>query len=103
LLNVYAYRELKCVDTTSVASSLKALVIPLSVGLLSGTAGYYVLKNNYANFLPLDGTHFDDGTGGGGSSSSGNNQPHCSAPDDENQMVCDAYQNGKKITSVPVT
>jgi hypothetical protein len=102
-LNVFAYRELKCVDTTSVATSLKALGLPLSVGLLSGTIGYYVLKNNYANFLPLDGTHFDDGTGGGNTPATGNNQPHCSAPDDENQMVCDAYQNGKKITSVPVT
>ena len=103
-LNLYAYRELKCVDTTSIATSLKALGLPLSVGLLSGTIGYYVLKNNYANFLPLDGTHFDDGTGGSSSSpATGNNQPHCSAPDDDNQMVCDAYQNGKKITSVPVT
>jgi hypothetical protein len=60
LLNVYSYRELKCIDTTSVTASLKAVILPLAVGLLSGTGGYYVLKNNYADFLPLDGTHFDD-------------------------------------------
>lgn len=103
LLNVYAYRELKCIDSSSIAASFKALALPLAVGLLSGTTGYYVMKNNYANFLPLDGTHFDDGTGGTSSSSAtGNNQAHCNAPNDDGQMVCEAYQNGKKITSVPV-
>lgn len=104
LLNVYAYRELKCIDSSSIAATFKALALPLAVGLLSGTTGYYVMKNNYANFLPLDGTHFDDGTG---SSSSGpasrNNQAHCNAPNDDGQMVCEAYQNGKKISSVAVT
>jgi len=101
LLNVYAYREVKCIDTSTVSATIKALVLPLTVGLLSGTTGYYVLKNNYANFLPLDGTHFDDGTGNTPTPSG--NQPHCSAPNDQDQMVCDAYQNGKRITSVPVT
>jgi len=101
LLNIYAYRELKCVDSSSVAATLKALALPLAVGLLSGTTGYYVMKNHYANFLPLDGTHFDDGTGSSGGG--GSKQAHCNAPDDDGQMVCEAYQNGKKITSVPVT
>ena len=101
LLNIYAYRELKCVDTTSVTASLKALALPLAVGLLSGTTGYYVLKNNYADFLPLDGTHFDDGAGGGQPASS-SQQAHCNAPNDEGQMVCEAYQDGKRITTVPV-
>jgi hypothetical protein len=102
MLNVYAYRELKCIDSTSISATFKALALPLAVGLLSGTTGYYVMKNHYANFLPLDGTHFDDGTGGGGGGGSGSKQAHCNAPDDDGQMVCDAYQNGKKITSVPV-
>jgi hypothetical protein len=102
MLNVYAYRELKCVDSSSIAATFKALALPLAVGLLSGTTGYYVMKNNYANFLPLDGTHFDDGTGSSSGSGSGNNQAHCNAPNDDGEMVCDAYQNGKKITSVPV-
>ena len=100
MLNVYAYRELKCIDSSSIAASFKALALPLAVGLLSGTTGYYVMKNNYANFLPLDGTHFDDGTG---STPGGSKQAHCNAPNDDGQMVCEAYQNGKKITSVPVT
>jgi len=101
MLNVYAYRELKCIDSTSISATFKALALPLAVGLLSGTTGYYVMKNHYANFLPLDGTHFDDGTGGTGGGG-GSKQAHCNAPDDDGQMVCDAYQNGKKITSVPV-
>jgi hypothetical protein len=100
LLNVYSYRELKCVDTTSVTASLKALVLPLAVGLLSGTGGYYVLKNNYADFLPLDGTHFDDGTGGGTTPSPANrNQAHCEAPNDHGEMVCEAYRDGKRVSS----
>ena len=105
LLNVYAYRELKCIDSSSVSATFKALALPLAVGLLSGTTGYYVMKNNYANFLPLDGTHFDDGTGSssGSAGGSGSKQAHCNAPNDDGQMVCEAYQNGKKITSVPVT
>ena len=104
LLNVYAYRELKCIDSSSISATFKALALPLAVGLLSGTTGYYVMKNNYANFLPLDGTHFDDGTGGSSSGpASRNNQAHCNAPNDDGQMVCEAYQNGKKIGSVPVT
>jgi hypothetical protein len=104
LLNVYAYRELKCIDSSSIAATFKALALPLAVGLLSGTTGYYVMKNHYADFLPLDGTHFDDGTGDSSSGpASRSNQAHCNAPNDDGQMVCEAYQNGKKITSVPVT
>ena len=104
LLNVYAYRELKCIDSSSISATFKALALPLAVGLLSGTTGYYVMKNHYADFLPLDGTHFDDGTEGSSSGpASRSNQAHCNAPNDDGQMVCEAYQNGKKITSVPVT
>jgi len=100
LLNVYSYRELKCIDATSVTASLKALVLPLAVGLLSGTGGYYVLKNNYADFLPLDGTHFDDGTGGGTTPSPANrNQAHCEAPNDQGEMVCEAYRDGKRVNA----
>lgn len=103
MLNVYAYRELKCIDSSSISATFKALALPLAVGLLSGTTGYYVMKNNYANFLPLDGTHFDDGTEDSSGPASRNNQAHCNAPNDDGQMVCEAYQNGKKISSVPVT
>ncbi len=100
LLNVYAYRELKCVDTTTVTASLKAVILPLAIGLLSGTGGYYVLKNNYADFLPLDGTHFDDGTEGGTTPSPANrNQAHCQAPNDQGEMVCEAYRDGKRVNA----
>jgi hypothetical protein len=98
LLNVYSYRELKCIDTTSVTASLKALVLPLAVGLLSGTGGYYVLKNNYADFLPLDGTHFDDGTETTPSPAN-RNQAHCQAPNDQGEMVCEAYRDGKRVNA----
>lgn len=98
LLNVYAYRELKCVDTTTVTASLKAVILPLAVGLLSGTGGYYVLKNNYADFLPLDGTHFDDGTETTPSPAN-RNQAHCQAPNDQGEMVCEAYRDGKRVNA----
>ena len=98
-LNIYAYRELKCVDTTSVTTSMKSLLLPLGVGLLSGTTAYFVMKNNYANFLPLDGTHFDDGTGHDSSNNAPRgDQPHCSAPSDDGAMVCEAYRDGKRVT-----
>ena len=98
-LNVYAYRELKCVNTTSVTASLKSIALPLGVGLLSGTTAYFVMKNNYANFLPLDGTHFDDGTGNDSSNNAPRgDQPHCSAPSDDGAMVCEAYRDGKRVT-----
>jgi hypothetical protein len=98
LLNVYAYRELKCVDTTTVTASLKAVILPLAIGLLSGTGGYYVLKNNYADFLPLDGTHFDDGTDTTPSPAN-RNQAHCQAPNDQGEMVCEAYRDGKRVNA----
>jgi hypothetical protein len=98
-LNVYAYRELKCVNTTSMSASFKSLALPLGVGLLSGTTAYFVMKNNYANFLPLDGTHFDDGTGHDSSNNAPRgDQPHCSAPSDDGAMVCEAYRDGKRVT-----
>jgi hypothetical protein len=98
-LNVYAYRELKCVNTTSVTASLKSIALPLTVGLLSGTTAYFVMKNNYANFLPLDGTHFDDGTGSDPSNNAPRgDRPHCSAPSDDGAMVCEAYRDGKRVT-----
>ena len=98
-LNVYAYRELKCVNTTSVTASLKSIVLPLTVGLGSGTIAYFVMKNNYANFLPLDGTHFDDGTGSDSSNNAPRgNQPHCGAVTDDGAMVCEAYRDGKRVT-----
>jgi len=98
-LNVYAYRELKCVNTTSVSASFKSLALPLTVGLLSGTTAYFVMKNNYANFLPLDGTHFDDGTGHDSSNNAPRgDQPHCGAVTDDGAMVCEAYRNGKRVT-----
>lgn len=94
-LNVYAYKEL-CGGVT-----MTKLAVPLGVGLITGAGGYFLLSSNFANFLPLDGTKFDDGTSEG--SAPGKNTPHCSAPNEEDQMVCDAYQNGRKITSVPVS
>ena len=98
-LNVYAYRELKCVNTTSLTASLKSLALPLTVGLGSGTIAYYVMKSSYANFLPLDGTHFDDGTGHDSSNNAPRgDQPHCSAPSDDGAMVCEAYRDGKRVT-----
>lgn len=98
-LNVFAYRELKCVDASSWGATLKALALPLAVGLASGGIGYSVLKSHYANFLPLDGEHFDS-TAPAASANVSPSQAHCDAPNDQDQMVCDAYQNGKRITTV---
>ena len=99
-LNVFAYREFKCVPTDTLGASMKALALPLIVGSAAGAGGYFVLKNNFANFLPLDGEKFDDGSaGGGGGGGNSGSQSHCSAPNSDDQMVCDLYKDGKRVIS----
>ena len=96
LFNVYAYREFGCFQDPSVMGILKSSIMPLVVGFTVGGTAYGVLKSKYVDFLPLDGQVLDTS----GASAPSENMPSCSEPNDDNQMVCDAYQDGKRITSV---
>lgn len=99
LFNIYAYREFGCFQDPSMMGILKSSVMPLVVGFTVGGTAYGFLKSKYVDFLPLDGQVLDAGVSGG-SIASDNNKPSCSEPNDDNQMVCEAYQDGKRITSV---
>ena len=101
LFNIYAYREFGCFQDPSMMGIVKSSVFPLVTGFTIGGIGYGVLKSRYVDFLPLDGQVLDTGAAtGSGSSIASDNNPSCSAPNDDNQMVCEAYQDGKRITSV---
>jgi hypothetical protein len=101
LFNIYAYREFGCFQDPSIMGILKSSALPLITGFTVGGIGYSVLKSRYIDFLPLDGQVLDTGAPTNGPSSvPSDNSPSCSVPNDDNQMVCDAYQDGKRITSV---
>lgn len=101
LFNIYAYREFGCFQDPSMMGIVKSSVFPLVTGFTIGGIGYSVLKSKYIDFLPLDGQILDTGAATDGPSSvPSDNKPSCSAPNDDNQMVCEAYQDGKRITSV---
>lgn len=101
LFNIYAYREFGCFQDPSMMGIVKSSVFPLVTGFTIGGIGYSVLKSKYVDFLPLDGQVLDTGAATDGPSSvPSDHKPSCSAPNDDNQMVCDAYQDGKRITSV---
>lgn len=102
LFNVYAYREFSCFHDPSVMGILKSSALPLSVGLAVGGIGYSVLHSKFVDFLPLDGQVLDTGaaSSSGTSSVANGGKASCSAPNSEDQMVCEAYQDGKRITSV---
>ena len=94
-LNLYAYKEAKCVSDTTIIGLLRGIALPTVIGLASGGIAYGVMKAEYPEFLPLDAQPFDDGTPG---------KPHakCGQPS-ENEFVCDAYKDGKKISTAIVS
>lgn len=91
-VNLYAYKEAKCVADTSFLGLLKGILLPTAVGLAVGGISYGVLKSNYPEFLPLNAEPFDE------PSSSGGSHARCGKPS-ENEFVCDAYKDGKKIST----
>jgi hypothetical protein len=93
-LNLYAYKEAKCVADTSVTGLLKGIALPTVLGLASGGIAYGVMKSNYPEFLPLDAEPYD-GT-------PGKKQAKCGKPSD-NEFVCDAYKDGKRISTTVLT
>jgi hypothetical protein len=95
LLNTFAYKEARCIEDTTISGILRGISLPLIVGLASGGIAYLTMKTEYPSFLPLDSEPFDDGT-------PGKRHPTCGQPS-ENEFVCDAYKNGKKISTAVVS
>jgi hypothetical protein len=90
LLNLYSYSSFKCYGDTF-GSAAKASVLPLIVGLVGGTAGFLTLKYAFPSYLPLDPTSVNSPS-----------QPTCAPPNDQDQFVCDAWKDGKKISTAVV-
>ncbi len=90
LLNLYSYSSFKCYGDTF-TSAARASVLPLIVGLVGGSAGFLTLKYAFPSYLPLDPTSVNSPS-----------QPTCAPPNDQDQFVCDAWKDGKKISTAVV-
>jgi len=92
-LNLYTYKEARCISDGSITGLFKGIALPAVIGLASGGIAYAVMKTNYPDFLPLDAEIYD-GT-------PGKVHPKCGNPSD-NEFVCDAYKDGKRISTAIV-
>lgn len=90
LLNLYSYSSFKCYGDTF-SSAARASMLPVLVGLIGGTTGFLTLKYAFPSFLPLDPTSVNSPS-----------QPTCAPPNDQDQFVCDAYKDGKRISTAVV-
>ena len=90
-MNLYAYKTFQCYGD----GWLKAAIVPGLVGLVCGGIGYGVLSSSFPAYLPLDAQSIN--------SPSAPSQPSCAPPNDKDQFVCDAYKNGKRVTTSVVS
>ncbi len=90
-LNLFAYKEFQCYGDTYGAVA-KSTILPMVIGLASGAAGYSVLKTTFPAYLPLDAQNI-------GSPAQPGTYAQCQAPNDKDQFVCDAYKDGKRIST----
>ena len=89
-MNVYSYKTFQCYG-----SLVMPMVLPIIVGLACGGIGYGVLRSSFPAYLPLDAQAIN--------SPSAPSQPSCAPPNDKDQFVCDAYKNGKRVTTSVVS
>lgn len=93
-LNLFAYKEFGCYGTT-IGEIAKSTLLPIIVGAAAGIAGYATLSTTYPAYLPLDTARI-------GSPSLPGTYARCTPPNDQDQFVCDAYKDGKRISSAVV-
>lgn len=93
-LTLFAYKEFGCYGGTFSAIA-QSTVLPIVVGLAIGGGAYGLFKSYAPAYLPLDGHAI-------GSPSSPGTYAKCSAPNDQDQFVCDAYKDGKRISTAVV-
>lgn len=91
-LNLFSYTQFKCYGD-SFGDAAKSTLLPIILGLAVGAAGFTTLKTTFPAYLPLD-PHNNIGDPALPSTSS-----TCAPPNDQDQFVCDAYKNGKRVSS----
>ena len=94
-LNSFSYKEYSCIAETSIAGILKASALPLAIGLGVGGISFATMNASYPGFLPLDAHAIN-------SDPQTSNQAKCGKPNDQDQFVCDAYKDGKRISTSTV-
>jgi hypothetical protein len=92
-LNVFAYKEFKCYGNTY-SDILRSTLIPIAIGSTIGGIGFGILNSTFPSYLPLDSHTIGSPAAPGGST--------CSPPNDKDQFVCDAYKDGKRVSSTTV-
>jgi hypothetical protein len=92
-LNVFAYKEFKCYGNTY-SDILRSTLIPIAIGSTLGGIGFGILSSTFPSYLPLDSHTIGSPAAPGGST--------CSPPNDKDQFVCDAYKDGKRVSSTTV-
>ena len=90
-LNIFSYKEFQCYGDDYGAIA-KSTFLPIVIGLASGAAGYSVLKTTFPGYLPLDAQNI-------GSPAQPGSYSQCQAPNDKDQFVCDAYKDGKRVST----
>lgn len=94
-LNLFSYSTFKCYGD-SFGAIAKATILPLLLGFLAGGVGFATLKSTFPAYLPLDAHHMAD-------PALPSKHSTCAPPNDQDQFVCDAYKDGKRITSTVVS
>lgn len=94
-LNLYAYSKFKCYGETF-GEIAKSTVLPIIIGLAAGSSGFAVLQTTFPSYLPLDPKGMNSPAMPSGKHAT------CAPPNDQDQFVCDAYKDGKRITTAVV-
>jgi hypothetical protein len=92
-LNLFAYREFGCYGD-GYGSIFKATLVPMLIGGTVGGTAYALLKTGAPQYLPLDDKNI--------ANTSAMPVATCGAPNDQDQFVCDAYKDGKRISTTTV-
>ena len=92
-LNLFAYKEFGCYGETY-TDIAKKTVLPIIIGLVGGIVGYSVIKSTAPAFLPLDSQKVNSPSMGAHGT--------CAPPNDQDQFVCDAYKDGKRVSTTVV-
>lgn len=93
-LNLFSYSTFKCYGN-SFGEVAKSTILPLLLGFLAGGIGFATLKSTFPAYLPLDPHNMGD-------PALPSKHSTCAPPNDQDQFVCDAYKDGKRITSTVI-